>query len=141
MFIFVIVFLIEDMRCDVGIMISVSYNFFEDNGIKFFNFYGYKFKEEEEKVIEEIFYDEELLYFSYKVGESIGSVKRIDDVIGRYIVYLKYFFFKYLNLQSLRIVLDIVNGVVYKVVLVVFSEFGVDVLVINDEFNGCNINE
>lgn len=34
-----------------------------------------------------------------------------------------------------------VNGVVYKVVLVVFSEFGVDVLVINDEFNGCNIND
>ncbi|GAA6961956.1 phosphoglucosamine mutase [Helicobacter pylori] len=136
-----IAFLTEDMRCDAGIMISASHNPFEDNGIKFFNSYGYKLKEEEERAIEEIFHDEELLHSSYKVGESIGSAKRIDDVIGRYIVHLKHSFPKHLNLQSLRIVLDTANGAAYKVAPVVFSELGADVLVINDEPNGCNINE
>ncbi|GAA9685412.1 phosphoglucosamine mutase [Helicobacter pylori] len=136
-----IAFLTEDMRCDAGIMISASHNPFEDNGIKFFNSYGYKLKEEEEKAIEEIFHDEELLHSSYKVGESVGSAKRIDDVIGRYIVHLKHSFPKHLNLQSLRIVLDTANGAAYKVAPVVFSELGADVLVINDEPNGCNINE
>ncbi|MGL2881983.1 phosphoglucosamine mutase, partial [Helicobacter pylori] len=77
----------------------------------------------------------------YKVGESVGSAKRIDDVIGRYIVHLKHSFPKHLNLQSLRIVLDTANGAAYKVAPVVFSELGADVLVINDEPNGCNINE
>ncbi len=136
-----IAFLTEDMRCDAGIMIIASHNPFEDNGIKFFNSYGYKLKEEEEKAIEEIFHDEELLHSSYKVGESVGSAKRIDDVIGRYIVHLKHSFPKHLNLQSLRIVLDTANGAAYKVAPVVFSELGADVLVINDEPNGCNINE
>ncbi|KHL82579.1 phosphoglucosamine mutase [Helicobacter pylori] len=136
-----IAFLTEDMRCDAGIMISASHNPFEDNGIKFFNSYGYKLKEEEEKAIEEIFHDEGLLHSSYKVGESVGSAKRIDDVIGRYIVHLKHSFPKHLNLQSLRIVLDTANGAAYKVAPVVFSELGADVLVINDEPNGCNINE
>ncbi|WP_187856619.1 phosphoglucosamine mutase [Helicobacter pylori] len=136
-----IAFLTEDMRCDAGIMISASHNPFEDNGIKFFNSYGYKLKEEEERAIEEIFHDEELLHSSYKVGESVGSAKRIDDVIGRYIVHLKHSFPKHLNLQSLRIVLDTANGAAYKVAPVVFSELGADVLVINDEPNGCNINE
>ncbi|WQZ45858.1 phosphoglucosamine mutase [Helicobacter pylori] len=136
-----IAFLTEDMRCDAGIMISASHNPFEDNGIKFFSSYGYKLKEEEEKAIEEIFHDEELLHSSYKVGESVGSAKRIDDVIGRYIVHLKHSFPKHLNLQSLRIVLDTANGAAYKVAPVVFSELGADVLVINDEPNGCNINE
>ncbi|GAA8334916.1 phosphoglucosamine mutase [Helicobacter pylori] len=136
-----IAFLTEDMRCDAGIMISASHNPFEDNGIKFFNSYGYKLKEEEERAIEEIFHDEGLLHSSYKVGESIGSAKRIDDVIGRYIAHLKHSFPKHLNLQSLRIVLDTANGAAYKVAPVVFSELGADVLVINDEPNGCNINE
>ncbi|MFP6023489.1 phosphoglucosamine mutase [Helicobacter pylori] len=136
-----IAFLTEDMRCDAGIMISASHNPFEDNGIKFFNSYGYKLKEEEEKAIEEIFHDEGLLHSSYKVGESVGSAKRIDDVIGRYIVHLKHSFPKHLNLQSLRIVLDTANGAAYKAAPVVFSELGADVLVINDEPNGCNINE
>ncbi len=37
--------------------------------------------------------------------------------------------------------LDTANGAAYKVAPVVFSELGADVLVINDEPNGCNINE
>ncbi|AFI03778.1 phosphoglucosamine mutase [Helicobacter cetorum] len=135
-----IAFLTENMRCDAGIMISASHNPFEDNGIKFFNSFGYKLTQDDEKAIEEIFQNEELLHSSYKVGENIGNAKRIDDVIGRYIVHLKHSFPKHLDLQGMRIVLDTANGAAYKVAPVVFSELGADVVIINDKPNGCNIN-
>ncbi|WP_104748761.1 phosphoglucosamine mutase [Helicobacter cetorum] len=136
-----IAFLTENMRCDAGIMISASHNPFEDNGIKFFNSFGYKLTQQDEKAIEEIFENEELLHSSYKVGENIGNAKRIDDVVGRYIVHLKHSFPKHLDLQGMRVVLDTANGAAYKVAPVVFSELGADVVVINDKPSGCNINE
>ena len=64
---------------------------------------------------------------------EIGANKRIDDVIGRYIVQIKNSFPKELNLKNLRVVLDVANGAVYKVAPTVFSELGADVIVINNE--------
>ncbi|PAF52137.1 phosphoglucosamine mutase [Helicobacter sp. 13S00477-4] len=136
-----IAFLTEDMRCDAGIMISASHNPYEDNGIKFFDRFGYKLDEKAEGEIEKLFYDEALMMRSYKTGVEIGSSKRIDDVVGRYIVHLKNSFPKDLNLQGIRVVIDTANGAGYKVAPTVFSELGADVVVINNEPNGFNINE
>ena len=101
-----IAFLTENMRCDAGIMISASHNQFEDNGVKFFDYKGDKLNSTVEKEIENIFYDTKLLEQSQCVGEYIGSSKRIDDVIGRYIVSIKSSFPKDLTLQDVRIILD-----------------------------------
>lgn len=136
-----IAFLTEDMRCDAGIMISASHNPFDDNGIKFFNHLGYKLDEDSETSIENNYYDEELLNASLKVGREIGSSKRIDDVIGRYIVHIKNSFPKHLTLQGMRIVCDCANGSAYKVAPTIFRELGADAIMINDEPNGYNINE
>lgn len=136
-----IAFLTEDMRCDAGIMISASHNPFDDNGIKFFNHLGYKLDEDSETSIEDNYYDEELLNASLKVGREIGSSKRIDDVIGRYIVHIKNSFPKHLTLQGMRIVCDCANGSAYKVAPTIFRELGADAIMINDEPNGHNINE
>lgn len=136
-----IAFLTEDMRCDAGIMISASHNPYEDNGIKFFNKFGHKLSETEEKEIEKIYFNEELISQSYKTGLEIGSSKRIDDVVGRYIVHIKNSFPKDLTLQGMRIVIDTANGAGYKVAPTIFSELGADVVVINNKPNGSNINE
>lgn len=136
-----IAFLTEDMRCDAGIMISASHNPYEDNGIKFFNRFGYKLDEKAESEIEKLFDNQELIDNSYKSGLEIGSSKRIDDVIGRYIVHIKNSFPKNLTLQGIRIVVDTANGAAYKVAPTVFSELGADVVVINNKPNGHNINE
>ncbi|PAF44355.1 phosphoglucosamine mutase [Helicobacter sp. 11S02629-2] len=132
-------FLTQDLRCDAGIMISASHNPFEDNGIKFFNSNGFKLDEDKEAKIEEI-YHSELLKYS-KTDKEIGYSKRIDDVVGRYVVHIKNSFPKHLTLQGLRIVVDCANGAAYKVAPLVFSELGADVVVINDHPNGYNINE
>ena len=136
-----IAFITENMRCDAGIMISASHNPYEDNGIKFFDRHGDKFSVEVEKMIEDIYFDAEVLQERQVTGQAMGKAQRIDDVVGRYIVQLKNSFPVDKTLQGLRIVLDAANGAGYKVGPTVFEELGADVIVIHDSPNGYNIND
>ncbi len=136
-----IAYLTESMRCDAGIMISASHNPYEDNGIKFFDNHGDKLNVSCEKAIEDIFNDNELMINEQVTGRNIGASKRIDDVIGRYIVSIKSSFPRDLNLTGLRIVLDCANGAAYKVGPTILQELGADVIVVNNKPDGFNINE
>ncbi|NVJ54442.1 MAG: phosphoglucosamine mutase [Campylobacteraceae bacterium] len=136
-----IAYLTESMRCDAGIMISASHNPFEDNGIKFFDNHGNKLSTNCEENIEKIFFDDEVLKEGTVTGKNIGSSKRIDDVIGRYIVAIKSSFPNDLSLQGMRIVLDCANGAAYKVAPTILDELGADVITLNDKPNGYNIND
>lgn len=136
-----IAFITENMRCDAGIMISASHNSYEDNGIKFFDAHGDKLSSEVEKEIEEIFLNDTLVDNAQTTGKNIGKAKRIDDVIGRYIVQLKNSFPRELSLKGMRIVLDTANGAGYKVGPTVFEELGADVIVLHNKPDGFNINE
>ena len=136
-----VAFLTEDMRCDGGIMISASHNPFFDNGIKFFDANGDKLNEQAEEEIEKIYYNDEQIAAAQATGLNIGAAKRIDDVIGRYIVHIKDCFPRHLTLKGLRVVLDVSNGAAYKVAPTIFSELGAELIVLNDEPNGANINE
>jgi len=136
-----IAFITENMRCDAGIMISASHNSFEDNGIKFFDADGDKLPKEVEEKIEEIYFKKELIDESQATAKAIGKAKRIDDVIGRYIVHLKNSFPNDLSLSSMRVVLDTANGAAYKVGPTVLEELGAEVIVINNKPDGFNINE
>ncbi|MDD2905032.1 MAG: phosphoglucosamine mutase [Sulfurimonas sp.] len=136
-----IAFLTENMRCDAGIMISASHNPYEDNGIKFFDGFGDKLTVEAEKEIEAIYINDELINGAQVTAKSIGKAKRIDDVIGRYIVTLKNSFPLELSLHGMRIVLDAANGAGYKVGPTVLEELGADVVVLHNQPDGFNINE
>ena len=136
-----IAFLTENMRCDAGIMISASHNPFDDNGIKFFDSRGDKFSIEIEQEIEAIYFNDSKIEEACVVGKNIGQAKRIDDVIGRYIVQLKKSFPTELSLQDMRIVLDAANGAGYKVGPTVLEELGAEVIVLHDKPDGFNINE
>jgi len=136
-----IAFLTENMRCDAGIMISASHNSYDDNGIKFFDAHGNKLSSEVEREIEEIYADEARIENAQKTGRNIGFSKRIDDVIGRYIVQLKNSFPTELSLQGIRVVLDAANGAGYRVGPTVLEELGAEVIVIHNRPSGDNINE
>ncbi|HIP29514.1 MAG TPA: phosphoglucosamine mutase [Sulfurospirillum arcachonense] len=135
-----IAFLTEDLRCDAGIMISASHNPYYDNGVKFFDAKGDKLNEKAEAEIEKIYYNDELIEENQKEEFRIGRSKRIDDVIGRYIVHIKNSFPKNLTLHGVRVVLDTANGAAYKVAPTIFNELGADVILLNDKPNGSNIN-
>ncbi len=135
-----IAFLTENMRCDAGIMITASHNPFYDNGIKFFDGTGSKLCKDAEKKIEEIFNDTHRIKESFATKDGIGQSKRIDDVIGRYIVLIKNSFPKNLSLAGFRIVVDCANGASYHVAPTIFEELGAEVIPIGIKPNGFNIN-
>ncbi len=136
-----VAFLTNDLRCDAGIMISASHNSYQDNGIKFFDNNGHKLSPDEEGEIEKIYYDEKLIEASQKKEMEIGKAKRVDDVLGRYIVHIKNSFPKELNLNNFRIVIDTANGAAYKVAPLILRELGAEVIVLNDDPTGENINK
>lgn len=136
-----IAFLTENMRCDAGIMISASHNPYYDNGIKFFDHEGNKLNRDKEEEIEALFKNDDALVSAQATDKSIGKSKRIDDVIGRYIVHIKNSFPKGLTLAGKRVVIDCANGAGYIVGPTILRELGADVVVIGDQPNGFNINE
>jgi len=134
-----IAFLTVSMRSDAGVVISASHNSFQDNGIKIFNWDGFKLPDELEHKIEDLVFSPLFGLFSPKAGE-IGKAFRVDDAAGRYIMFLKYTFPKYLSLEGLRIVLDCANGAAYKVGPAVFEELGAKVIPLGVHPDGENIN-
>jgi phosphoglucosamine mutase len=135
-----IAFLTQNMRAAAGIVISASHNLFQDNGIKIFGRDGYKLPVSEEKEIEDLVFNGDLVH-RLPTAENVGKTMRIDDAIGRYVVYVKDTFPKTLTLQGLRIVLDCANGAAYKVAPWVFEELGAEVIKLNVSPNGTNIND
>ena len=136
-----IAFITQDMRCDAGIMISASHNDYYDNGIKFFDSEGNKLNRDIESQIEQIFNNDELIEDAQCKYKEIGRSKRIDDVIGRYIVHIKNSFPKDISLKDIRVVIDCANGAAYKTAPTIFSELGAEVITLGNEPNGFNINE
>jgi phosphoglucosamine mutase len=70
----------------------------------------------------------------------VGKAHRIDDAVGRYVVFLKNTFPNDLTLEGLRIVLDCAHGAGYRVAPTVFEELGAEVIAVGVDPNGENIN-
>lgn len=136
-----IAYITENMRCDAGIMISASHNSYEDNGIKFFDGCGDKLPHSVEEEIEKIYFNDDMILEAQTSGKNIGKAKRIDDVIGRYIVQLKNSFPRDISLKDMRIVLDTANGAGYMVGPTVLEELGAEVIVLHNKPDGFNIND
>jgi phosphoglucosamine mutase len=135
-----VAFITQDMRADAGIVISASHNPYHDNGIKIFSRTGYKLPDAEEEAMEKLI-SERTLRDVRSVESDIGKAKRIDDAIGRYIVFCKNTFPDNLTLDGMKVVLDCANGASYKVAPIIFSELGAQVEAIHVSPNGMNIND
>jgi phosphoglucosamine mutase len=135
-----IAFATVSMRADAGIVISASHNPFQDNGIKIFGGGGYKLSDEQESVLEGLILDGKLPEMVPTVA-AMGQAFRLDDVHGRYIVFLKNAFPRDLSLEGMKIVLDTANGATYKVAPEMFWELGAKVETIHNKPNGLNIND
>lgn len=134
-----IAFITESMRADAGIVISASHNPYQDNGIKIFGGNGFKLSDEQEEVIENLVLDGKLADKVPPV-DRMGQAHRIDDVLGRYIVFLKNTFPRELSMEGMKIVMDTANGATYRVAPESFTELGADLDVIHNAPNGININ-
>ena len=134
-----VAFLTRSMRADAGVVISASHNPYQDNGIKFFSWDGFKLPDEIEARMEEMIFSGET-EGSRPTASEIGKAFRVSDAVGRYNVFLKNSFPRHLTLEGLKIVIDCGHGAAYRVVPEVLSELGAEVLPIGVQPDGENIN-
>jgi len=134
-----IAFITSSMRADAGMVISASHNPFQDNGIKIFSGDGFKLPGEVESRIEQLIFSNGMDSLR-PTARDVGKAFRIDDAVGRYVVFLKNTFPRDLTLEGLTLVLDCAHGAAYRCAPAVFEELGAKVHLIGVEPNGENIN-
>jgi phosphoglucosamine mutase len=132
-------YIMRSLRCDGAIMISASHNGYADNGIKLFGADGYKIPDAVEDEIARIISAGEIDSLR-PTGDKVGTARRVDDAVGRYIEFTKASFPKGMRLDGLRIVVDCANGASYKVGPNTLAELGAEVIAIGDRPSGLNIN-
>ena len=130
--------LVRSLRADIGVMISASHNPYHDNGIKLFGPDGYKLSDEIENRIEAML--DENIELALADSDGLGRAKRVDGVHDRYIEFAKRTLPRSMSLSGLRIVVDCANGAAYKVAPAALWELGAEVIAINVDPDGFNIN-
>ncbi len=131
--------LIRELKATAGVVISASHNPVEDNGIKFFASSGYKLPDEIEAEIERMITREGMTELPCPVGSEVGAVKEIPEAGDMYADFAKSTIST--RLDGLKIVLDCANGAASFLSPRIFSELGAEVISINSEPNGININK
>lgn len=135
-----IAFITQSMRADAGIVISASHNPYQDNGIKIFAGNGYKLSDAQEEIIEGLILGGKLPDM-VPLASEMGRSYRMEDALGRYIVFLKNTFPRDLSMEGMKIVIDAANGATYRVGPAAFTELGAHVEVIHNDPTGLNIND
>ncbi|CAM3014000.1 phosphoglucosamine mutase [Hathewaya histolytica] len=133
-----VAYLTRKYNADAGVVISASHNPVEYNGIKFFNSQGYKLKDELEDKIQELI-ENNFEGVPQPTGENLGRKKMVANAIEDYVEFAK----STINcdLKGLKIALDCANGASYITSLKAFKGLGAEVLVINNNPDGANINK
>ena len=126
----------ENDDFDLGVMISASHNPYYDNGIKIFSNDGTKFSEDILLKIEE--YIDNPSGINYVTHENIGNIYQYEDGVEHYKQWLKNIYPDSLN--RYKILVDCANGSNYRIAQDVLGDLGCNVVVINNEPNGININ-
>lgn len=132
-----IAYLTKYYGATAGVVISASHNPFEYNGIKFFDENGYKLSDEIEDKIQE-YIENDFKGVKLPTEKGIGQKIFEKDALKRYIDHTKSVVRR--DLRGKKIMLDCANGAVYRCAEIAFKEMGAEVLTINDQPNGININ-
>lgn len=125
--------LLSDNRKKGGAMISASHNPIEDNGIKFFDEKGFKLREEDEKKIEKLMEEE----IKLPIGRG-GKVIYFNEAKA---IYIKTIIEKNkLNLNGLKIALDLAYGATTTVAPEIFSNLNSSLTLFNEKPDGEKVN-
>lgn len=133
------IFITKSLKADIGIIISASHNPYHDNGIKIVNRDGSKPSRTEERSIE-LKITQDLNHKLIQTQHLLGSVKQSNNDKNDYIKFAKNSFPKNHNLQNKKIVIDCSNGGSYQIAPQILTELGAEVIALNTNPNGININ-
>ena len=133
-----VAYLTRAFEFDAGIVISASHNPYADNGIKIFSPSGKKMDGATEREIERSIREGEL-----SSGGDIAETDVSDrsDEFGR--AYTRHLLeaANGFSAKGMKIVVDCANGAASSLAPALFAETGAEVIAINDDPDGRNINE
>ena len=121
---------------DFGVMISASHNPMPDNGIKIFGPGGHKLDDAAEDRIEELVHQGP---GSRPTGAGIGRVVDAEDALDRYLRHVGKAVTT--RLDGLTVVVDCAHGAASAAAPRAYRAAGANVIAINAEPNGLNIND
>ena len=133
-----VAYLAGKLNAQAGVVISASHNPYPDNGIKFFAGTGYKLSDAVEDELEQLVlgYTEDQ---ERPVGDKVGTIAFHHDLLKQYIDYLVSTV--KVDFTGLKMVVDCAHGASYEVAPIVYKRLGAEVIVINNQPTGININE
>lgn len=133
-----IAYLTREYGADAGVMISASHNPVKDNGIKFFDNKGYKLSDELEDTIQRVI-ETNFEGVPTPIGEELGRKRVEEEALEDYIEFAKSTID--VNFKGMKIALDCANGAAYEAAVQTFRDLGAEVVVINNDPDGININK
>jgi phosphoglucosamine mutase len=134
-----VAFLTRHLHGCAGVVISASHNPFEDNGLKIFKGDGLKCDDALELEIEALILGDSLRRQG-AIGTKIGRIEAWPDGAARYAELAVKAYGGGFDLRGVRVVVDAGNGAAYETTPSVLRALGADVLALNVEPNGVNIN-
>lgn len=133
-----VAYLTRKYDCLAGVVISASHNPGEYNGIKFFNNKGLKLTDETEEEIENIILNN-IDIDMRPIKAEVGKVIRKDDASEDFIDFLASTVD--LDLTGIKVAMDCGHGALYKIGPELIKRLNGELVVINTEPNGININD
>jgi phosphoglucosamine mutase len=127
-------YLVKKYKASMGAMISASHNPSEYNGIKLFDGEGFKLPDATENEIEKY-----LLGKAVPTTTKVGTYEVCDTAIDDYTDHIVKSA-KKIN-KDLKIVVDCANGSASTTAPILFDKLGLDVVLMNYEYDGYNIND
>ncbi len=121
---------------DLGVMLSASHNPMPDNGIKFFQRGGVKLDDDLEDEIER----QLDVKWQLPTGAKVGEISYDPELLDKYIAYLAESL-EGQSLKGIKVVLDGANGSSAYTAVPAFEAVGAEVIGINVNPDGLNINE
>lgn len=134
-----VAYLVRTQGYDGGVVISASHNPFQDNGIKFFDGNGYKLSDEVEDEIEGFVHASANNELPRYTGDKIGTITAEPGLSDVYAHFIESTVDN--RLDGLKIVYDGANGAAYHVGPQILEALGAEVIAINVNPNGVNIND
>ncbi|MCM8710719.1 phosphoglucosamine mutase [Clostridium sp. SYSU_GA19001] len=133
-----VAYLTRKYGADAGVVISASHNPVEYNGIKFFNSQGYKLSDELEDRIQAVI-ENGFQGVPLPTGADLGRKIVEEAALEHYIEFVKSTVD--INFKGMKVALDCANGASYKAAVETFRSLGAEVVVINNDPDGVNINK
>ena len=136
-----IALLVRELHCDGGIVISASHNPPEYNGIKLFDGQGFKLPDAVEDEIEAFVARGGAAADELPAGDAVGVALPVEDACELYVAHaVSTVADEGIDFAGLKVALDVGHGASCMTSPEALRRLGAEVAVINEEFDGTDIN-